>query len=116
MRVRFLVVLLVLLPAIPLGISLFHFINNGGLGWPMIWSNEVNFWSVVFSILTILGVRTAYRNRNAHPRLLVVSLLLAAILLTPGAYNIAKTGFGASSKSDDNVLHPIDFLTSEWWI
>ena len=115
MNFKFISLTLILLAPAPIYLSLFQFLNNGGMNWPMQWSNEVVFWGVVFSIFSVAGILIAFNKRAAHPYFAIFTIFMAAIVLAPTVFNLINIGFDPSSKADSKTLEPLQFWVSDWW-
>ena len=107
--------LLITISFIPQSLSLFHLINNGGLDWPMQWSNEATAWSAIFYLLAVLGLFVTIANRKKTPKISILLALFASIIILSSAYALVSSGIGPSSKGDDKKLHLIAFWSSGWW-
>jgi hypothetical protein len=115
MKVILTVIVLISLSLVPEFISWYQFLVNGGLNWPMSWSNEKVFWGLVFIAFSVAGICVAFRNKEKHPNLLAASLVLSALAIAPAIYNYAQHGLGPSSKTDNKDLSLYEFWVSDWW-
>jgi hypothetical protein len=107
--------LLIALSGAPLYIDVFQFVHGGGLEWPMIWGNEKRFWSVALSPLLVFGIYISFSRRNFQPKVALASAIIAIVLIVPAFLDVYQLGFGASSKSDDEILRLSEFWISDWW-
>ena len=115
MNYKFISVGLILLAAMPLYLSLFQFLNNGGMQWPMIWANETTFWGILFSVFAIGGFLIAFKQRSNHSSFTIVAAIMTILVLMPTAINLINNGLEQSSKSDSKSLEPLQFWGSGWW-
>ena len=57
MKTKAFIILSALAPLIPTTIEFLHLVLVGGLGWAMLWTNEVTAWGVLLSPLAIVSIR-----------------------------------------------------------
>jgi hypothetical protein len=108
-------IILILIGAIPIGISAFNYINSAGLQWPMIWQNEATIWGCIFSVFPIVGIGIATVNKRVKKYSLMIILIFALIIIFPSYYNFFVNGIGQSSKQDSSTINLIEYWTSGWW-
>ncbi len=115
MNYKFTSVSLILLAAAPFYLLFFQFLNNGGVQWPMIWTNEATFWGMLFSVFAIGGFLIAFKQRSNHPSFTVIIAIMAILVLMPTLNNLINNGLEQSSKGDSETLEPLQFWVSGWW-
>lgn len=106
---------LVLLSGLPLYVGFFHYINNGGLDWPMVWGNEQRYWSMIFSPLAVLGMCLSYSLYAINKTLFYGVTIVATCMLFLLLYDVLLMGFAPSSKIDSDNLDLLGFWISKWW-
>ena len=114
-RILIISALLVTLSVIPQGISIYQLVNNGGLDWPMMWENETITWSAIFSLLALLGLFLAFKNKRETPKGSILVILFASIIIVNSVYALVSSGQGPASKGDDKQLQLSKFWGSGWW-
>ena len=107
--------ILIFIGAIPIGISVFNYLNSASLQWPMIWLNEAIVWGCVFSIFPLIGVYMAFVNKRINKYSFMILLFLALTIIFPSYFNLYFKGIGQSSKQDSSSINLIGYWTSEWW-
>lgn len=107
--------LLVTTSLIPPGMYVYQFVNNGGLGWLLIWGNELVVWCAIFSLLSIAGLVDAIKKRSTNPKSGLVVCIVALCVITYSFVGLVSPGVTAASKADDNTLKLLEFWSSGWW-
>jgi len=115
MNFKFISVTLILMAPLPFYLSAFHLVNNGGLQWPMLWSNEAVFWGILFSVFAFGGFLVAFKKRSKHPFFTLFAAIMTAVVLMPTFINLINNGLEQSSKADSSTLEPLQFWVSGWW-
>ncbi len=97
-----------LIPLIPLLIEMVHFLIYGGLGWQMIWGNEVVAWGAILSPTAILATWVSFKS-NRKFLAFVCSVIFVSVAALP-----LFSGISASSKGDSQQLQLLSFWTVQW--
>ncbi len=102
------ILILSLIPLVPLLIEMAHFSIYGGVGWPMIWGNEVVAWGAILSPAAILAAWLSFKN-NRKVLAFVCSVIFVSVAVLP-----IFSGISASSKRDSQQLQLLTFWTVQW--
>jgi len=107
---------LIIISALPQYISMYNFINNGSVAWPMQWNNEQRLWALIFSLLTLPALFLSLGTKEINTKLRAIFLLLSSVIISIALFNIVTSGIGQSSKADSESLLLVEFWRSGWWL
>lgn len=99
----------------PQGIATYEFLYSGGVGWIMLWQNELAVWSGIFSVFAMLAVYIAYMNKKTSPMQSSVIAMVSLIIIVVSLHSVVMKGGKPSSKGDSSELELLAFWSSGWW-